>query len=737
MTYNLCFDYCSIVVLAVLIFFYFVTPKYKSFQNRLFGVVIVCNLLACIFDVLSAGLFIPKYPDELILNRILLVIYQLSQHALSPLYYVYMIFLIHTDSAKEKLKKRTVLLLPGIIDEILNLLSLFFPIAFIFDENGYARTGFFFYSWSVVAFYMILCLVTILKYKSRTGFLPKIAVVFYTATSILSAWIQYRYPEVLIIGFASCITVFTMYMALQSPVLLKEALEDAEKSKKIAEEASEAKSNFLANMSHEIRTPMNAICGMTYLLESFDLKSDARDYITTIQSASENLLSLINGILDYSKVDAGKMSITETEYHVDAMIREIGGMVLSSVDPERVAATLYIDKSVPSVMKGDVTKVKQIVFNLLNNAIKFTEDGEILLSLSFEPVDEGRGNLIIRVSDTGIGIKEEDIPKIFKQFEQIDMAKTRRREGTGLGLTLVNGYCELMNGHVEVKSNFGEGSVFTAVIEQKAVLMLSEQRIDRLKDYVYVVLEDNPYSRRAIEHTLSNIGVEYSCENRLSTVPFEKFEKEKFCLIFDYSSFGSEVDATDLSQYKQLKKIALTDFTFRVPEDTKDLHFSRVPFSVITLLDSLSVVEEKTKEEEERLYFKSSVKVAVVDDNKVNLTVTKAILKKYGITATTLLSGYAILDELDSGEQYDLIFMDHMMPDLDGVETVRRIRAMHKGNTGNVPIIALTANAVEGAREEYLKSGMNDALFKPVNVDALKEVLVKWIPPAMRVDAPD
>ncbi len=737
MTYNLSYDYCSIIMMAVLIFFYYVTPKYKSFQNRLFGWILISNCVSCVMDALSAGVFLAKYPDMIIVNRLVLSAYQLCQHLLSPLYFVYMTLIVYGDKAKERLKKVWPILIPGAIIQFVNITSPLTQWAYRYDENGYGRTGFYIWSFGVTAFYMILCLILTFKNETKTGFLPKLAVLFYTIVSILSAAIQFWFPMDLVICFAASITIFTMYMSLQNPTLLKEALEDAEKSKKAAEEANEAKSNFLANMSHEIRTPMNAICGMTYLLESFELKTDARDYVATIQHASENLMSLITEILDFSKVDAGQMTLSETDYHINAFSREIGGLVLCQADTSRVVTNFYLDPAVPEIMHGDVTKLKQIVVNLVSNAIKFTESGEISLSITAKEKEDKKIDLIITVKDTGIGIAESDKGKIFAQFEQLDMAKNRKREGIGLGLALVKSCCELMNGSVTVDSTLGAGSTFVATVEQTAIESFSESTIEKLTQFVYVILERNPYVRKSMERTLKSINASYTIEDVYTKDAFEKFPGMPFCVIYNYEQYGSMVEAIDVSDISCVNKIAMVDLAMRIPEDCKDVQFARSPFNILTLIDGVTPLKTVTvKEAEDTVYFQDKVKVAIVDDNKVNLKVTGAILKKFGINASTMLSGYEILDELDSGAQFDLIFMDHMMPDMDGVETVKRIRALHKGNSGSVPIVALTANAVKGAKKEYFEAGMNAALFKPVNVNDLKDTLVKWLPASMRCEPP-
>ncbi len=736
MTYNLAYDYSSIVLLVVLVFYYYATPKYKNFQNALFGLILVFNLVSCVMDVISAGFLLERMPDAIFLNRLVLSIYQFCQHSLSPMYFVYIIYIVYPDNGFEMLKKRWPILIPGFVVEFINISSVVTQWGFKYDVNGYGRTPFYFVSLAVMAFYMVLCLVYVFRHKSETGFLPKLVVVLYTFSAIVACILQFMYPYDLVICLAATVSIFSMYLALQNPILLKEALEDAENSRRAAEEANLAKSNFLANMSHEIRTPMNAICGMTYLLESTELRTDAKEYVDTIQNASESLLSLINEILDFSKVDAGKMNPKVSEYKTETLVRDVDALLRSVIEDKEIVTSIYVAPDVPKSMLGDVHMIKQILINLLNNAIKYTESGEVSLDLSVERKENNKVNLIIKVKDTGIGIKEEDLEKIFATFEQVDMAKNRRHEGTGLGLALVKAFCELMNGKVSVESSYGNGSTFTAVVEQEAVSEYPSDYFDKLKQFIYVVLENNPYTRRSIEKTLKSLGVTYTFSNSFEKHIFDKFKGVNYCLIYNDSQFKEAVSAVDTSDMPGLYKISRIGLNDAIPEDYKDVHYLRNPINVFSLCDSMTkAVVAEAKKEEQEVFFSNKVKVAIVDDNKVNLKVTSAILKRFGITAKTLISGYEMLDEFEVGENYDLIFMDHMMPDMDGVETVKRIRALHKGNSSSVPIVALTANAVTGVEKEYYDAGMNAVLFKPVNAEDLKKVLVKWLPASCRVEA--
>lgn len=727
MSYNLSYDYASIVALLLLLFFYFYTPKFRNFQNILFGWILAISLVTTTFDALSARLIMSKYADVIWLNSMVICIFQIALHLLPALYYIYILLIVYGEKTVSMLKnKGWITLLPIAVVEFINIVSPLTHWGYIYDETGYHRTWFYFVTSAAMAFYMIACLLLAFIFKKRTGFLPKITVIVYTSMTLIFTYIQYLHPETLLLCAAVTISIFTMYMSLQSPALLKEALEEAESLKKVAEEANEAKSNFLANMSHEIRTPMNAIRGMTYLLEGSELKTDAREYVNTIQVASENLLILINEILDFSKVDSGKMVLSNVEYKTDELIREISGMILGQLDQERVAATLYVDPEIPKVLLGDVSKVRQIILNLLNNAIKFTDDGQILLHITAQKKDEGKIILTIKVRDTGIGIKDEDKGKLFEQFEQVDMAKNRRKEGTGLGLSLVKSYCELMNGHVEVESVFGSGSTFTAVVEQEIVEEAGCGYSDEIKNSVFVVLDKNPFVRRSIERALRSVNANFSVEEEFSKDAYEKFPGMKYYVIYNFKEYSKAVKNAG---FDNVNEIALIDYNYKIQDAGDSVVFERNPFSVLTLMKAFSQnAEKEAKPKEEETAFNPDTKIAIVDDNKVNLKVTSAILKKFGITANTFLSGYEMLDEFDNGNQYDLIFMDHMMPDMDGVETVKRIRALRKLNSGKVPIVALTANAVAGVEQEFFAAGMDDALFKPVSASDLTNCLKKWLP---------
>lgn len=737
MTYNLSYDYASLVAITILLLYNVFSPKFRNFQNRLFGWIIFVGFISTLADILSAALFMPKFPDCIWVNRLAIMIYQTSQHVMPLLYYVYMLTIIYKEEAITMIKRgRWVILVPGALLFVVNILTPFTGWAFIYDETGYHRTDLYIIAVVIMIFYVLTCLIIAFVHKSRTGFLSRVAVVTYTLTMIILSIHQYLRPQTLVICSSAVISIFIMYLSLQSPALLKEALEDAEKARMAAEEASTAKANFLANMSHEIRTPMNAICGMAYLLESTHLNNDAKEYVDTIKSSSENLLMLINEILDFSKVDSGKMTLIETEYAIDNIVRDVSRMMFARLDSDYIVPGLYIAPEVPHVLRGDDNKVRQIIINLVNNAMKFTEEGQISLSIGCTKISAERVMLSIKVKDTGIGIKEEDQDKLFEQFEQVDMAKNRKKEGTGLGLSLVKSFCEIMNGHIEVESTYGSGSTFTAYIEQECVEGFGEEYELDMESVEFVVLEEQPYVRSNIEKTLKSVNAHYSVCDTYDERDIKATFTPKICIIYDYEKYHDSIDKLCV-EGRDIVKLAMVDYKFLIPDESDGIIYARNPFSILTLLDNVAVHKKDVdKIDKEALYFSDEVKVAVVDDNRVNLKVTTAILKNFGIKAKAYISGYEILDEIEKGVEFDLIFMDHMMPEMDGIETVRKIRALHTGNCGRVPIVALTANAIKGTEHEFLDAGMNGTLFKPVNIDELEEHLVKWIPRHLRVEAP-
>ena len=400
----------------------------------------------------------------------------------------------------------------------------------------------------------------------------------------------------------------------------KRYVDELIKMRQKADMANSAKSDFLANMSHEIRTPMNAITGFAELcLRERDYK-----YASDIKAAAKNLISIINDILDISKIESGKLELVPSVYDTEDMLGDVISIIYMQLDnKDGVDFKVDIDKRLPKRMYGDEVRIKQILINLLNNAVKFTKSGMISFSVKELSRSGEKISLMFKVADTGIGVKKEDIPKLFTNFQQVDTKKNREIEGTGLGLPISKNLISMMDGSITVESEYGKGSVFTAVIWQK-----------------------------------------------------------------------------------------VSDFT------------------AITGNAAVSAAQPSGDDEKTIAISAPDARVLIVDDNKVNLKVTSHILSMYGINAAVADSGRAAVEKINS-EYYDLVFMDHMMPELDGVDTTKIIRSQGDAYSKELPIVALTANAVSGAKEMFLESGFNDFISKPIQLPQLEKILIEWLPKQM------
>lgn len=404
-----------------------------------------------------------------------------------------------------------------------------------------------------------------------------------------------------------------------------EYIEELDDMRERAEDANRAKSNFLANMSHEIRTPMNAVVGMSELIIAEDCSEKVRDYASDIKDAGLNLLSIINDILDLSKVESGKMELAEEEYSVHKLVEDSVNLVQMIAEQKGLQLKLEMEKDIPNKLRGDVGKIRQILINILNNSIKFTTEGWVGLEVSGKYLEEENYELRFDIRDTGIGIKEEERKLIFDSFRQLDMNRNRKIEGTGLGLAITKQFVELMQGDIDVESEYGKGSHFTIRIKQR------------------VVEKANAVNRAAGDTTGSN-----------SASP---------------------------------KEIPM----FTAPK----------------------------------------CRVLVVDDNALNRKLATTLLKFYHFDMDETDGGQGAID-LVKEKAYDIIFMDHMMPEMDGVTATGIIRAECGDNGKNAVIIALTANAIQGAREKFLENGFDDFLSKPFQRSQLHEMLDKWVKTELR-----
>lgn len=392
-----------------------------------------------------------------------------------------------------------------------------------------------------------------------------------------------------------------------------------EEASRQADLANKAKSAFLAKMSHEIRTPINAILGMDEMILRETEEKQISEYAVSIRDASKTLLSIINDILDLSKIESGKFNIVPDKYNVPEMIMNIVDIMSVKVREKGLNWKLEIDEKIPTALFGDELRIKQIITNIMNNAVKYTEAGQVLLRMEWEESGESQGELIIEVTDTGIGIRKEDISKLFAYYERFDENRNHFVEGTGLGLTITKNLVEMMNGSVTVHSIYGKGSSFLVRINQRVI------------------------------------------------------------------------DATPMGTLEEARKAR-----------TRQI-------------------------EEVELFTAPEARILVVDDNMINLTIAKELLRRTEMQVELANSGESCL-ELVKQNRYDVILLDHMMPVMDGIETLKKMKQMENNQSKNAAVIVLTANAITGAKEMYLKEGFEDYLSKPIDSKELEITIRKYLP---------
>lgn len=494
-------------------------------------------------------------------------------------------------------------------------------------------------------------------------------------------------------------------------------------SNKEIERVSQMKSDFLANMSHEIRTPMNAVIGMAQMALREELPPAARDYIHQIKNSGQALLTIINDILDFSKIESGKMDILPVSYSPITMLREVAHIIASRVEKKNVEFTMDIPTDLPKLLYGDNVRVKQILINTLNNAVKFTQHGNVHLKIEWEKLDDENILLRTKVSDTGIGIKKEDMGKLFHSFEQLDSKRNRAIEGTGLGLAITKQLLSLMDGTIEVESEYGKGSVFTFELPQK-VMEWDAVVTTKPNPVRIAILISNVYIKKQLMKDLDYLNLDYTELSSSEELPLQEPEAEY--LFVERMLFTEKVQEY-LKENKNVTGVLLTEYSDTMQYLIPNLNIVKKPVYSVKLNSFLRGEEYGGEEETDQIDFIAPrAEILIVDDNEVNLKVTQGLLEPLQMKMDLACSGKEAVSKI-SQKQYDLIFMDHMMPEIDGVETTHIIRRFYE-NYAQVPIIALTANAVDGTREMFLAEEMNDFVPKPVEMKNIVAKLRQWLP---------
>lgn len=733
MKYDICFEVSSLIFLIIAMLNTSKQRTKRTRQSLCFVRLTVSLLTALILDIgagfaISYSNMIPVW-FNMVWNGVCFVAIAFTVYS----YAMYMEAFISEEAVSRVFRAVNVFVFAAYI--IAHIANIFFGFMFYFDENlVYTRGKFYIMIYAVSLYFFVYGVVLLCAHKKHIeprAFTAVMSIVpFITVGTVLQFSIMSDY---LLILFPVTLAVMMIFFNLETPDCRK-----LEAALSEADSANKAKGDFLANMSHEIRTPMNAIVGMCELiLRERDISETVTEYCFNIRNSGRSLLSIINDILDFSKIESGKLEIIEDEFNIASTLNDVMNMAVTRKENKNIELIVSVDPNIPIGLIGDEIRIRQIIVNLVTNAVKYTKSGIIRIKASMTRRDYGI-NLSVSVADTGIGISQENLEKLFSSFQQVDTRKNRSVEGTGLGLAISKQLITKMGGYINVSSVYGKGSEFRFVIPLKVsnpAPFVSLKEPENIHAAGFIDMSKFEFEAvgqqyaSLIEELGETLGTDIELFGSMAELKAHRPQKEYTHLFVGREEYIAEKEYfTEAADKYKVVVVQDRNNAVEVPENIRCIFKPFYVLSVAAVLNNERLAAGINDRRSSSIRFVApKARVLVVDDNEINLKVAMGLMRPYHMQVVTADSGREAVSLLRS-KDFHLVFMDHMMPELDGIETTALIRQMNGEYYKNLPIVALTANAVNGVREMFINSGLNDYIAKPIELSALDRVLKTWLP---------